>query len=101
MFSFSLSRGAHGELTGILIIRAYHRPRNDHKRTKILVPDSLTEQTLHQRPCRLYGELKFLLTRRGGVSIEHLDKTMDDTVAGLMLTNPNTLGLFDMKTSKR
>ncbi len=87
--------GAHGELTGVMIIWAYHRHRGDANRTRILVPDSAhgtnpataamcgyTVTTIHSDP-------------RGNIDLDALTREMDDTVAGLMLTNPNTLGLFE------
>ena len=98
--SLQPAAGAHGELTGILIIRAYHRSRNDHKRTKILVPDSAHGTNPASAALGGFTVVEIPSDERGGVSIEHLDKAMDDTVAGLMLTNPNTLGLFDENIEK-
>jgi glycine dehydrogenase subunit 2 len=87
--------GAQGELTGVLIIRAYHRSRNDLKRTKILIPDSAhgTNPATSAMSGMNVVELKSDL--RGNVDLEALKAECDDTLAGLMLTNPNTLGLFD------
>jgi glycine dehydrogenase subunit 2 len=87
--------GAHGEMTGILIIKAYHLSRGDLKRDKILVPDSAhgtnpaTSAMIGLRVVELKSDL------RGNVDLEALKAECDDTLAGLMLTNPNTLGLFD------
>lgn len=87
--------GAHGELTGVLIIRAYHRSRGDHKRDKILIPDSAhgTNPATSAMSGLRVVELKS--DARGNVDLEALKLQCDDTLAGLMLTNPNTLGLFD------
>lgn len=87
--------GAHGELTGINIIRAYHRSRGDTKRTKILIPDSAHGTNPASGVLGGFVTVEVPSDSRGGVDIAALDRIMDDTVAGLMLTNPNTLGLFD------
>jgi glycine dehydrogenase subunit 2 len=87
--------GAQGELTGVLIIRAYHRSRGDLKRDKILIPDSAhgtnpaTSSMSGMRVVQLPSD------QRGNVDLEALRAECDDTLAGMMLTNPNTLGLFD------
>jgi glycine dehydrogenase subunit 2 len=87
--------GAHGELTGVLIIRAYHRSRGDTKRDKILIPDSAhgTNPATSAMSGMRVVELKS--DARGNVDLQALHQECDDTLAGLMLTNPNTLGLFD------
>jgi glycine dehydrogenase subunit 2 len=87
--------GAHGELTGVLIIRAYHQSRGDAKRDKILIPDSAhgTNPATSAMSGMRVVELKS--DPRGNVDLEALAAECDDTLAGLMLTNPNTLGLFD------
>jgi glycine dehydrogenase subunit 2 len=87
--------GAHGELTGVLIIRAYHRARGDLKRNKILIPDSAhgTNPATSAMSGMRVVELKS--DTRGNVDLSALRIECDDTLAGLMLTNPNTLGLYD------
>jgi glycine dehydrogenase subunit 2 len=87
--------GAHGELTGVLIIRAYHQSRGDEKRNKILIPDSAhgTNPATSAMSGMRVVELKS--DARGNVDLQALQAECDDTLAGLMLTNPNTLGLFD------
>ena len=87
--------GAHGELTGVLIIRAYHQSRGDDKRDKILIPDSAhgTNPATSAMSGLRVVELKS--DARGNVDLEAIRQECDDTLAGLMLTNPNTLGLFD------
>lgn len=86
--------GAHGELTGILLIRAYHEQRGD-RRTKILVPDSAHGTNPATAAMAGYQVVAVPSDERGGVDVAALEKVLDDQVAGLMLTNPNTLGLFD------
>ncbi len=87
--------GAHGELTGVLIIRAYHRWRNDTKRDKILIPDSAHGTNPATSAMSGMRVVEIKSDPRGNVDLEALRLECDDTLAGLMLTNPNTLGLFD------
>ncbi|MGE5123727.1 MAG: aminomethyl-transferring glycine dehydrogenase subunit GcvPB [Acidobacteriaceae bacterium] len=93
--SLQPAAGAHGELTGVLIIRAYHRARGDHQRDKILIPDSAhgTNPATSAMSGLRVVEVKSDL--RGNVDLDALKQECDDSLAGLMLTNPNTLGLFD------
>jgi glycine dehydrogenase subunit 2 len=87
--------GAHGEFTGILIIRAYHQDRGDAKRIKILVPDSAHGTNPASTTMSGFEAVEIPSDARGNVDLDALRAECDDTVAGLMLTNPNTLGLFD------
>jgi glycine dehydrogenase subunit 2 len=93
--SLQPAAGAHGELVGGLIIRAYHKSRNDQKRTKILVPDSAHGTNPATSNMAGFESINIPSDQRGNVDIEHLKNICDETTAGLMLTNPNTLGLFD------
>jgi glycine dehydrogenase subunit 2 len=87
--------GAQGELTGVLIIRAYHETTGQTQRNKILIPDSAhgTNPATSAMSGMRVVELKS--DPRGNVDLDALRAECDDTLAGLMLTNPNTLGLFD------
>jgi glycine dehydrogenase subunit 2 len=87
--------GAQGELTGVLIIRAYHESRGDTKRTKILIPDSAHGTNPASSAMSGLQVVELPSDARGNVDLEALKSHCDDTLAGLMLTNPNTLGLFD------
>jgi len=87
--------GAHGELTGVLIIRAYHRSRQDDKRDKILIPDSAHGTNPATSAMSGMRVVEVKSDTRGNVDLDALRLECDDTLAGLMLTNPNTLGLFD------
>jgi glycine dehydrogenase subunit 2 len=87
--------GAHGELTGVLIIRAYHESRRDSRRTKILIPDSAHGTNPATSAMSGMQVVQIPSDERGNVDLEALQAECDDTLAGLMLTNPNTLGLFD------
>ena len=89
------SAGAHGELTGVLIIMAYHRARGDEKRTRILVPDSAHGTNPATAAMVGYSVTHIPTDARGNLDLDTLRAEMDDTVAGIMLTNPNTLGLFE------
>lgn len=92
--------GAQGELTGVLMIRAYHESRNDSKRTKILIPDSAHGTNPASSAMSGMQVVELKSDNRGNVDLDALRAECDDTLAGLMLTNPNTLGLFDENVEK-
>lgn len=87
--------GAQGEMTGVMIIRAYHRDRGDTKRTKMLIPDSAHGTNPATSAMSGFEVIPVATDDKGNVDLDSLKAVCDDTVAGLMLTNPNTLGLFD------
>jgi len=93
--SLQPAAGAHGEMTGILIIRAYHQDRGDIKRTKILIPDSAHGTNPASTAMVGLQVVELPSDKRGNVDLDALRAACDETVAGLMLTNPNTLGLFE------
>ncbi len=93
--SLQPAAGAHGELAGIMMIRAYHEARGDMNRTKIIVPDSAHGTNPATASVAGLDIIEVKSNERGEVDIESLKAVLDDTVAGLMLTNPNTLGLFE------
>ncbi len=98
MYKASLqpAAGAHGELTGLMLIRAYHESRGDgKKRTKVIVPDSAHGTNPASAAFCGYRVVEVKSDERGGVDLDSLRDVMSDDVAALMLTNPNTLGLFD------
>lgn len=94
-FTLQPAAGAHGELTGMMLVRAYHKANGQSKRWKVLVPDS--SHGTNPASAALYGyhvvELKS--NARGRIDLEHLNEHLDEDTACLMLTNPNTLGLFE------
>ena len=94
-FTFQPAAGAHGEFTGLLLIRAYHESRGDYKRKKIIVPDTAHGTNPASATMVGYDVINIPSTKEGGVDIEALKGALDDETAGFMLTNPNTLGLFD------
>jgi len=87
--------GAQGEMTGLMIIKAYHMHRLDSKRVKIIVPDSSHGTNPASAALAGFKVVHIPSDERGCVDINALEDILDDTVAGLMLTNPNTLGLFE------
>jgi glycine dehydrogenase subunit 2 len=89
--------GAHGEFTGILMMRAYHRDRGDVKRTKVLIPDSAHGTNPASTAMSGLEIVQVPSDSRGNVDLTALQELCDDTVVGLMITNPNTLGLFEEK----
>lgn len=93
--SLQPAAGAHGEFTGVMIIRAYHLSRNDTKRKKMLIPDSAHGTNPATSAMSGFEVVGVPSDSRGNVDLEELKKVCDDQVAGLMLTNPNTLGLFE------
>jgi len=93
--SLQPAAGAQGEFTGVLIMRAYHRSRGDLKRNKILIPDSAHGTNPASSAMSGMQVISVPSDKRGNVDLEALQAACDDTLVGLMLTNPNTLGLFD------
>ncbi|KIN80405.1 aminomethyl-transferring glycine dehydrogenase subunit GcvPB [Clostridium botulinum] len=94
-FTLQPAAGAHGEYTGLLIIKAYHEKRGDTKRTKIIVPDSAHGTNPASASVAGFDIVEIKSGEDGRVSIEELKKVLNDEIAGLMLTNPSTLGLFE------
>lgn len=87
--------GAHGELTGLMLIKAYHENRGDTNRTKIIVPDSAHGTNPASAIMAGFETVEVKSNDRGQVDIDSLKAVLNDEIAGLMLTNPNTLGLFE------
>lgn len=94
-FTLNPFAGAHGELTGLMIIRQYHMSRGDNQRTRVIVPDSAHgTNPASAAVCGL--EIVQVKSKANGlVDVEDLKPLLDDTIAGIMMTNPNTLGLFE------
>jgi glycine dehydrogenase subunit 2 len=91
------SAGAQGELVGMLMMRAYHRDRGDVGRTKVLVPDSAHGTNPATAAMCGFSTVAVPTDKHGNVDLAALKSELDDTVVGLMLTNPNTLGLFEQQ----
>ncbi len=93
--SLQPAAGAQGEFAGILMIRAYHKSRGDEKRTKIIVPSSAHGTNPATTAMAGLQVVEIEKEEDGTISIEKLKAICDDSTAGMMITVPNTLGLFD------
>lgn len=93
--TFQPAAGAHGEYTGLLLIRKYHQSRGDTARTKIIVPDSAHGTNPASATMAGFKVVSVPSNEQGGVDLDALRKAVGPDTAGLMLTNPNTLGIFD------
>ena len=93
--SFQPAAGAHGELTGLLLFKAYHASRGDTARTKIIVPDSAHGTNPATANMADFEVINIASNTEGCVDLGSLKAALGPDTAGLMLTNPNTLGLFD------
>ena len=93
--SFQPAAGAHGEYTGLLLIRKYHQSRGDAARTKILVPDAAHGTNPASATMAGFQVVSIPSNQAGGVDLDALRQAVGPDTAGLMLTNPNTVGLFD------
>ncbi len=94
-FTLNPFAGAHGELTGLMIIRAYHESKGDRKRTKVIVPDSAHGTNPASAAVCGLEVVEVKSTADGTVDVADLRGLLDDSVAAMMMTNPNTLGLFE------
>ncbi len=93
--TFQPAAGAHGEFTGLMLIQAYHESRGDHKRTKIIVPDAAHGTNPASAAMVGYEVVSIPSNSEGCVDLEKLRAAVGEDTAGLMLTNPNTVGIFD------
>ncbi len=93
-FTMQPMAGAHGELTGIMLIAAYHNSRGS-KKTKVIVPDSAHGTNPASAAIAGYSVVTVKSNSRGVMDLEEFEKTLDDETAAVMLTSPNTLGLFN------
>jgi glycine dehydrogenase subunit 2 len=90
--------GAHGEITGLMIIKAYHQSRGEDQRDIVLIPDGAHGTNPASATLADYRTVELRSDSRGGVDVSHLDEvlaTYEGRIAALMMTNPNTLGVFD------
>ncbi|OIO36142.1 MAG: glycine dehydrogenase (aminomethyl-transferring) [Candidatus Omnitrophica bacterium CG1_02_44_16] len=98
-FTLQPAAGAHGELTGVMLIAAYHRSRND-KRKYVLVPDSAHGTNPASAAIVGYEIINIPSNKDGLMDIEHLKEKLTEDVAAIMMTCPNTLGLFESEIDK-
>lgn len=94
-FTLNPFAGAHGELTGLMVIRAFHESRGDTKRTKVIVPDSAHGTNPASAAVAGLKVVEVKSLPDGTVDLDALRPLLDDTVAAMMMTNPNTTGIFE------
>lgn len=92
--------GAHGEMTGLMLIKKYHEKRGDTKRTKIIIPDSAHGTNPASAQVAGFDVVEIPSTKGGAVDMEALEAVCGPDIAGFMLTNPSTLGLFEENIMK-
>ena len=88
-FTLNPYAGAHGELTGLMVMRQYHMSRNDRKRTKVIVPNSAHGTNPASAMVSGLEVVEVKSKENGRIDVEDLKPLLDDTVAGIMMTNPN------------
>ena len=94
-FTLNPYAGAHGELTGLMVIKAYHQQRGDNARTKIIVPNSAHGTNPASAAVAGFKVVEVKSLADGTVDVEDLKPLLGPDVAGMMMTNPNTLGIFE------
>jgi len=94
-YSLNPFAGAHGEHVGLMIMKKYHMDRKDFKRTKVIVPDSAHGTNPASATVTGFESVEVKSNLDGTVNLEDLKAVLDDEVAGIMLTNPNTAGIFE------
>ncbi|TVP85268.1 MAG: glycine dehydrogenase subunit 2 [Acholeplasmataceae bacterium] len=94
-YSLNPFAGAHGELAGLMIIKAYHEKNKDTKRTKIIVPDSAHGTNPASATVCGFETVEIKSNLDGTINMDALREVLGDDIAGLMLTNPNTAGVFE------
>ena len=98
-FTLQPAAGAHGELTGVMMIKKYFEKKGE-KRHLILIPDAAHGTNPASGALCGFDTVTLRSNAEGGVDLEHLESLMTEDVAALMLTNPNTLGLFERNIEK-
>ncbi len=98
-FTLQPAAGAHGELTGVMMIKKYFEKKGE-KRRLILIPDAAHGTNPASGALCGFDTVTLRSNAEGGVDLEHLESLMTEDVAALMLTNPNTLGLFERNIEK-
>ena len=93
--SLEPAAGAHAEFAGLLMMRAYHHDHGDTRRTRMLIPDSAHGTNPASSAMVGFSPVELRTDKRGNIDLEAVRAACDDTAAGIMITNPNTLGLFE------
>jgi len=94
-FSLQPAAGAHGEFLGLLLTRVYHEDRKDFERNEVILPDTSHGTNPASVNMAGYKTIEILSTSEGTVDLEALEKSLSQKTACFMLTNPNTLGIFE------
>ncbi len=95
-FTLQPAAGAHGEFTGMLLVRAYHEYKGElEKRRNVLLPDSAHGTNPASAAMAGFNVIEIPSNEKGMVDLEALEAATDDTTAAFMITNPNTLGIFE------
>jgi glycine dehydrogenase subunit 2 len=94
-FCLQPAAGAHGEFLGLIIARAYHESRKDFNRIEVILPDTAHGTNPASASMAGYKTIEIPSTSEGIVDLEALEKTLSEKTACFMLTNPNTLGIFE------
>lgn len=94
-FTLNPYAGAHGELIGLMIMKKYHQDRGDFKRTKVIVPDLAHGTNPASASVAGFESVEVKSNPDGTVNLEDLKSVLNDDIAGIMLTNPNTVGIFE------
>lgn len=98
--SLQPAAGAHGEFAGLLMMHAYHHARGDDRRTRILIPDSAHGTNPASTTMAGFSAVELPSDVHGNIDLAVLRAVCDATVAGIMITNPNTLGLFEKNVAE-
>lgn len=93
--TFQSAGGAQGEFTGLLLIKAYHESRGDHERKEIIIPDSAHGTNPASAAMAGFKVVVIKSNEKGMIDLDDLRAHLNEKTAGLMLTNPNTIGIFD------
>lgn len=94
-FTLNPYAGAHGELTGLMVMRQYHISRGDTRRTKVIVPDTAHGTNPASAMVAGLEVVEVKSKPNGSIDVEDLKPLLNDTIAGIMMTNPNTVGMFE------
>lgn len=94
-FTLNPFAGAHGELTGLMVMREYHNQRGDTKRRKVIVPDSAHGTNPASAMVSGMEVVEVKSKPNGSIDVDDLKPLLNDEIAGIMMTNPNTLGMFE------
>lgn len=96
-FTLNPFAGAHGEYTGLMVIRQYHLSRADEARTRVIVPDSAHGTNPASAHMAGFDIVEVKSLADGTVDVDDLKSKLDSTVAAVMMTNPNTVGMFEKR----